>query len=462
MVDNIYFIGIGGIGMSALARHFKFVGKNVAGYDKTPSRLTNEIQSEKISVIFEDDENLIPETFRDKEDTLVVYTPAIPADSHIYQYFLKGGFNLQKRATTLGMLTKELDAICISGTHGKTTTSTLVAHILRNSTVGCSAFLGGISANYATNYWSNAESSFVVTEADEYDRSFLHLYPYLSLITAMDADHLDIYGNIKELRKAFHQFASQTQCGGSVVYKYGIDFDESVVDEDVEIFTYSCTNAKADFYASKIILTPEGLYICCFKSPMGHISNLVLWLPGLHNVENAVAAIALATLAGAQDDEIRESLLSFRGNRRRFEFHLRTQEMVLIDDYAHHPQEIATMLNSVRSLYPNRKLTVCFQPHLYTRTRDFADDFAKSLSIADRVFLLDIYPARELPIEGVSSSMLADKIEGNNKVSLTTKERLVEDLVAEPLEVVVVMGAGDIDRLLEPIADRMQQILNAR
>lgn len=453
--DNIYFVGIGGIGMSAIARHYNKLGKNVTGYDKTNSRLIEEMAAEGIKTTFTDSVDEIPQEFRNKANTTVVYTPAIPADNAILSYFKSNGFDVVKRAVMLGDLTRNHDAICISGSHGKTTTSTLVAHIMKNSTLGCSAFLGGISSNYDTNYWSDTNSEYVVTEADEYDRSFLQLHPFLTLITAMDPDHLDIYGTPEEMRKAFHQFASQTTCGGSVIYKYGIDFDENVVDEDVEIFTYSRSDSNADYYATGITLNSQGLYNFSVCTPVGQIRNLSLGLPGLHNVENAVAAVALANLAGVEDDEIREALKTFKGNRRRFDYHIRTEKLVLIDDYAHHPQEIKTMLSSVRAMYPKRKITVAFQPHLYTRTRDLADEFAEALSLADRLYLLDIYPARELPIPGVTSEMLAKKITSDISVTITDKENLVKNMISEPLDVVVVMGAGDIDRLVAPLEKEM-------
>lgn len=446
--------------MSAIARHYKLLGKNVCGYDKTNSRLIEEMASEGIATTFIDNVDEIPAEFKNSENTTVVYTPAIPNDNKILSYFRNNGFDVVKRAVMLGDLTKEHDAICISGSHGKTTTSTLVAHIMKNSSLGCSAFLGGISSNYDTNYWSNTKSDFVVTEADEYDRSFLQLHPFLTLITAMDADHLDIYGTKEEMRKAFHQFASQTTCGGSVIYKYGLDFDDSVIDEDVEIFTYSLSNSKADFFASNIAINSDGLYTFTVSTPMGQIRDLTLGLPGLHNVENAVAAVALANLAGAEDDEIRDALISFKGNRRRFDFHIRTKELALIDDYAHHPEEIRTMLTSVKSMYPQRKVTVAFQPHLYTRTRDFADEFASALSLADRVVLLDIYPAREKPIEGVNSEMLASKI--TTDVTLTTKENLIKDITSQPMDIVVIMGAGDIDRLVAPLKEEMLAMLERK
>ncbi|MCQ2226286.1 MAG: UDP-N-acetylmuramate--L-alanine ligase [Bacteroidales bacterium] len=453
---NVYFIGIGGIGMSALARHFNTLGYAVAGYDRTQTKLTDEIESEGIKIVFDDNEQTIAEPFRNAAETIVVYTPAIPRDNKIMQFFANNGFEMVKRAAMLGVLTQKSDAICIAGTHGKTTTSTLTAHILRNSQVGCSAFLGGISSNYDTNYWSNTQSSFVVTEADEYDRSFLQLHPYLSVITAMDADHLDIYGNKNEVVKAFRQYAGLTTIGGSLVHKLGLPLSEKDVDEDVELFSYSVDNADADFYAFDIRLS-NGRYKFNIMTPFGAVRNVVMGLPGRHNVENAVAACALAMLAGAEEDEVREAMKTFKGNRRRFDYKIEEKDVVLIDDYAHHPEEIRTMLTSVREMYDGRKITVVFQPHLYTRTRDFADGFAKSLSLADRVLLLDIYPARELPIEGVTSQLLADKMK-NTDVSLTTKETLLNDLLGSQFDVIVMMGAGNIDALVPVVEKRIREI----
>ena len=443
--------------MSALARHFNSLGERVAGYDRTPTRLTQEIEAEGIKITFDDNTDEIPETFRDKANTTVVFTPAIPAENKILTYFRQNGFNIVKRAEMLGRLTADANAICIAGTHGKTTTSTLTAHILRNSKVGCSAFLGGISANYDTNYWRNEQSQFIVTEADEFDRSFLHLHPYLALITSMDADHLDIYGTHKEVIKAFHKFASQTAVGGSLVYKYGLNFDESKVGEDSEIFTYARENDKADFYAFGIKLVGSR-YHFSISTPFGQITDVELGLPGLHNVENAVAATALAMLAGAEEDEVRAALKTFIGNRRRFQYRIDTENFCMIDDYAHHPEEIRTMLSSVKAMYKGRRITVVFQPHLYTRTRDFADGFAAALSIADRILLLDIYPAREQPIPGVDSNMLAAKMKGAD-VKLTTKEALFDEIMSEPLDVLVMMGAGNIDAMVPDIEGRIRKVL---
>ena len=455
---NIYFVGIGGIGMSALARHFKALGYNVAGYDRTPTKLTNEIESEGISITFDDNVESVQPIFRDKEQTKVVFTPAIPADNNILTFFRNGGFDVVKRSAMLGQLTSQADAICIAGTHGKTTTSTLVAHILRQSEFGCSAFLGGISNNYGTNYWSDTNSNFVVTEADEYDRSFLTLHPYISLITAMDADHLDVYGTKDEVVKAFKQYASQTTVGGSLVCKLGLPISEQDIDEDVELFTYSATDTKADFYAFGIHLSADR-YHFSISTPFGIVRDVMLGLPGRHNVENAVAAVALAMLAGANEDDVRTALRTFTGNRRRFQYHIEEKNFVLIDDYAHHPAEISTMLTSVREMYDKRKITVVFQPHLYTRTRDFAPEFAKALSLADRILLLDIYPARELPIEGVNSQMLANLMP-NADVQLTTKQTLIADILQRPLDVLVMMGAGNIDAMVPEVEKELRQVID--
>ncbi|MCR5695975.1 MAG: UDP-N-acetylmuramate--L-alanine ligase [Marinilabiliaceae bacterium] len=461
MKKNYYFVGIGGIGMSALARHFHAIGCNVSGYDRTQTRLTNEIIADGIPITFEDDVNTIPETFRSKNDTLVVATPAIPANNAILSYFRNEGFEVVKRSVVLGHLTDAADAVCVAGTHGKTTTSTLAAHILRASHVGCSAFLGGISVNYDTNYWSNTESPFVVTEADEYDRSFLTLHPHVAVITAMDADHLDIYGTKAEMQKAFRQFASQIRSGGALLLKYGLPIDDEIVSEDAEFFTYARENKEADFHAFRVKRVGNK-YNFSISSPLGDIEDLTLGLPGLHNVENAVAAVASAQLCGATDDEIRDALASFRGNRRRFEYHIDTEKCVLIDDYAHHPQEIATTLNSVRDIYGKRPLTVAFQPHLYTRTRDFADDFAKVLATADRLLMLDIYPARELPIEGVTTQMLIDKIKkirSNIDVHLVAKEQLAQAIAEGNHELVLIMGAGNIDALVPEVEAKLKETL---
>lgn len=455
MKENIYFVGIGGIGMSAIARHFNAIGKHVAGYDRTQTDLTNEIAAEGISITYDDKAENIPSEFRNKENTIVVITPAIPADNNIRRYFESEGFEIMKRAAMLGQLTSLASAICIAGTHGKTTTSTMTAHIMRHSSLGCSAFLGGVSTNYDTNYWSNTQSEYVVTEADEYDRSFLHLRPFLSLITAMDADHLDIYGTHEELCKAFHSFAALTETGGAVVYKHGLELDENAIDEDCEIFTYSQDDDEADFYAFNIKLQGSQTHFS-LQTPFGVVRDIELGMPGYHNVENAVAASALALIAGVTTDELVEALKTFKGNRRRFQYRIDTPDYCLIDDYAHHPEEIRSMLTSLRQMYAGRKVTVVFQPHLYTRTRDFADEFAHALTLADRVLLLDIYPAREEPIEGVTSEMLLRKINDTN-AQMTSKETLLADITSQPLDVIVMMGAGNIDAMVPMVEARLKR-----
>lgn len=448
---NVYFVGIGGIGMSAIARHYNAIGAKVAGYDRTPTQLTDELKAEGINITFDDEVRTIPADFGNPKDTLVVYTPAIPESNAILSHFRKGGYRVEKRAVALGRLISDnYEPICIAGTHGKTTTSTLTAHIMRGSAEGCSAFLGGISVNYDTNYWHDPSSCYMVTEADEFDRSFLQLRPHLALISATDADHLDIYGTHAEVKKAFAQFAQKVQTGGALVINTRADVALDGIDEDVEVFGYSLNKEEgSDFYATNIRLA-DGQYTFNVVSPFETVKNLTLGLPGLHNVENAVGAIALSLLAGTDEDEIREGLLTFRGNRRRFDIHIKRPDFCLIDDYAHHPEEIRTMLNSVRKMYVGRDLTVVFQPHLYTRTRDFADDFASALSMADHVLLLDIYPARELPIEGVTSQMLASKM--TTDVRVIEKANVVAELKSQKRDIVVMMGAGNIDALV-PIVE---------
>ena len=455
MAHNIYFIGIGGIGMSAIARHYRTNGRNVAGYDKTRSRLTAEIESEGIAVTYDDDVATIPESFRDVSDTMVIVTPAIPSDNAILNYFRSGGFRIEKRSVALGELTRPMKSICVAGTHGKTTTSTLAAHILRESNVGCSAFLGGISVNYGTNYWSDLSSKYVVTEADEYDRSFLQLEPDMAVITAMDADHLDIYGTHAEVIKAFKQFAGLVRHGGMLLAKAGLDLKSEDLAAGVELRTYTLDDSAADYYARDIQVR-DGRYEFSVVGPGFEVDGIRMGLPGRHNIENCVAAVAMARRAGATDDDIRRACKSFRGNRRRFEIHVERADAMLIDDYAHHPEEIRATLRSVRELYPGRRVTVAFQPHLYTRTRDLAPGFASALSMADRVWMLDIYPAREKPIAGVSSDMLLELMEAGVGRK-TTKERLASDIMSEEHDIVVVMGAGDIDRLVGEIEQKMTE-----
>ena len=452
-IKSVYLIGIGGIGMSALARYFASLGKTAGGYDRTPTLLTDELQNEGIDIHFSDDVKLIAPCYKDKNSALVIYTPAIPNDHSEYDYFVQGGFHVMNRAEVLGLITKAYDGMCVAGTHGKTTTSGLVGHILRSSSVGCSAFLGGITNNYGTNYWSNANSSFVVVEADEFDRSFLHLTPHLALITSMDADHLDIYGDSRHVTEAFNLFAQKVQPGGALVVKNGLPLDEMANDDEVEIFTYGVNDREADFSAINIQLVDD-LYRFDLVTPFGSFRKLELGIPGMHNLENAVGASALALLAGVEKEELTSALKSYSGNRRRFQFRIRHKNFCFIDDYAHHPAEIKAMIGSMRQTYPGRRLTVVFQPHLFTRTRDFAADFAASLDLADRILLLDIYPAREQPIEGVTSDMLLQLMKNKNG-RLVTKDSLFESIVEQPLDLLVTMGAGNIDALVPDLENKL-------
>lgn len=449
MYSNVYFIGIGGIGMSALARHFAHEGYSVAGYDRTASDITRGLEESGAAVSYADDAATIPATHRDADTTLVVLTPAIPQESAIWAFFRAGGFRIVKRSEALGELTRPKRTFCVAGTHGKTTTSTLAAHILRHSG-GCSAFLGGISVNYATNYWADATSDRVVTEADEFDRSFLHLEPEGAIITSMDADHLDIYGTHAEVIKAFLQFAGLVREGGTLVIRKGLPIGREDVRPGVKIVTYSLLDPDADCHAENLRVE-SGRYVFDFVCGDTRIADIRLGLPGRHNVENCVAAIALALAAGANTADIAEACSTFRGNKRRFELKVESDSAVVIDDYAHHPKEIEATLRSVRALYPGRRLTVAFQPHLYSRTRDLADEFAEALSMADRTWLLDIYPARELPIEGITTPWLMSKMRpGVGRMS--TKESLAADIATEPTDIVVVMGAGNIDALVDGVA----------
>ncbi len=455
--ERVYFLGIGGIGMSAIARHYRSLGIPVAGYDRTPSDITRQLESEGAEVSYTDSVDSVPQSFRNPEGTLVVLTPAIPPDSQIWAFLRKQGHRIEKRAVALGELTDPLKTYCVAGTHGKTTTSTLMAHIMRQSSVGCSAFLGGVSVNYDTNYWGNNQSDVAVTEADEFDRSFLQLHPTGAVITAMDPDHLDIYGTHAEMIKSFLDFAANVRPGGLLVVKNGLPVVSEDVAKGVTIRTYALLDPLADFHAENI-RTRDQRYEFDLATPDGIIKDIRLGIPGLHNIENAAAAIAMALHAGATADEVRSACASFKGDKRRFEIKLETPSAMVIDDYAHHPQEIRTTLESLRHLYAGRKLTVAFQPHLYTRTRDLADDFAQALSLADRTWLIDIYPAREEPIEGVSSQMLLDRMKpGVGRMS--SKVALADDIVSEDFDIVVVMGAGNIDRLVDGITEKVRNAI---
>lgn len=445
---NIYFIGIGGIGMSAIARYYNFKGLKVSGYDKTPSDLTRALESEGIDVHYEDNVSYIPE---DVENTLVIYTPAIPKDMGELTYVQEKGYRVIKRSRMLGEIAEGQRCLAVAGTHGKTTTSTLLAHIFSHSGEGCSAFLGGISKNYNTNLLVS-HNNVIVAEADEFDRSFLQLYPEIAVITSIDADHLDIYGDASHIHEAFKAFASQVS--GTVVVKHGLDIVKD--DTKATILTYSYDNPQADFHASDIVSDECGYFTFTLNSPYGKIENCRLGIPGWINTENAIAASAISLIYGLEPERIRKALAAFEGVKRRFDIHLNTPSCSYIDDYAHHPKEISSAISSMRNIFPGRKLTAVFQPHLYTRTRDFAPEFAESLSMADKLILLDIYPAREEPIEGVTSEIIFDKVTLEDKV-LITREQLMDYLQNEPVDILVTFGAGNIDRFISPITEMLKK-----
>lgn len=434
--------------MSAIARYFKFKGLNVSGYDKTESELTDTLQKEGIGVHYEDNVDFIP---KDVENTLVVYTPAIPHDMGELVYVQEHGYKVLKRSKILGEITDGERCLAVAGTHGKTTTSTLTAHILTESSGGCSAFLGGISKNYGTNLLMS-HSNAVVAEADEFDRSFLQLHPEIAVITAIDADHLDIYGDISHVLEAFKTFASQVH--GTVITKLGLDI--TAEDTKAKILRYHYNDSRADFYARNPHPDNLGYFSFDLVYPGGVIENVKCGTPGWVNVENSVAAAAICLTYGVKPEAIRHAIGTFQGVKRRLDIHLNTEKISYIDDYAHHPKELATAISSMRDIFPGRKLTAIFQPHLYTRTRDFAEGFAEALSKVDKLILLDIYPAREEPIPGVTSEIIYDKVTAPEKV-LLKKEELMSYLEKEPVDVLVTFGAGNIDRFIEPIEDMLKK-----
>lgn len=439
-VVRVYLIGVGGIGMSGLARYFKRRGADVHGYDKTSTPLTDMLQSESIAVTFADEPDRVPLQFKlNDQGTLVIYTPAIPKDSAILNYFKAGGFTLKKRSEVLGMISKGMFTIAVAGTHGKTTTSSIIAHVLKDSGYDCSAFLGGIATNYNSNILFGQNNTMVV-EADEYDRSFLTLHPDIAIVTSMDADHLDIYGDAAHLTESFQLFASQIKHGGTLVKRKSLDLDGGQ--------TYAA-NEEADIQARNIRVE-EGNFKFDFSNRFASIDNLQLALPGVYNIENALAAIQVALLLEIPGDKIRAALATFKGVKRRFEYVVRSPEHIYIDDYAHHPEELRACLTAVRTLYPDRKLTTIFQPHLFSRTRDFAEGFAEVLAMTDELIMLDIYPARELPIEGVTSEMILDRILISNK-KILSKEQTLDHIKSEMPELVLTVGAGDIDTMVKPL-----------
>lgn len=451
-INSVYFIGIGGIGMSNLARYFLSKGKMVGGYDRTETSLTKELVKEGANIHYIDSKDLIPITFTDKAHTLVVYTPAIPSDSVELNYFKQNGFDLHKRAEVLGLITKQSKALCCAGTHGKTTTSSMLAHILRQSHLDCNAFLGGILRNYDNNLLLSDKSEYTVVEADEYDRSFHWLHPYMALITSVDPDHLDIYLTEQAYLESFEKFTSLIQSGGALVIKHNIKLQPRLK-EDVRLYTYS--EEKGDFHAQNIRIGNGEIYFD-FVTPKETITNIKLGVPVKINIENSVGAMALAWLNGATPDELRKGISTFQGAKRRFEFILKTDKIVMIDDYAHHPQELAASITSVKALYPDRKVTGVFQPHLYSRTKDFAPDFARSLSLLDELILLDIYPAREKPIEGVTSEIIFNKV--TCPKTICSKDQLLDLITSKnDIEVLLTVGAGDIDQLLMPIKEILER-----
>lgn len=449
-MNHVYFIGIGGIGMSAIARYYNFKGVKVSGYDKTPSELTHALESEGIEVHYEDNTDFIP---KDVENTLVVYTPAIPKDMGELVYVQEHGYRVIKRSRMLGEIAEGQRCLAVAGTHGKTTTSTLLAHIFQDSGEGCSAFLGGISKNYDTNLLVSRNET-IVAEADEFDRSFLQLFPEIAVITSMDADHLDIYSDIRNMHDAFKAFASQVS--GTVITKLGLPVGPE--DTKANILRYSYDDPSADFYASGITADECGYFTFTLNHPGGTVEGCKVGIPGWVNVENAIAASAIALTYGLEPEKVRHALGTFQGVKRRFDIHVNTPGCSYIDDYAHHPKEIAAAVSSMRDIFPGRKLTAIFQPHLYTRTRDFADEFAEALSNVDKLIMLDIYPAREEPIPGVTSEIIFDKVTAPEKV-IMVKEELMDYLKDEPIDTLITFGAGNIDRFIGPITEMLCQRL---
>lgn len=443
-----YLVGIGGIGMSAIARYLKEEGNNVFGYDRVCTALTKELEQEGVEIVYEDDSSHIATLNVDE----VIYTPAIPSDSAILRYVKVMGIPLFKRSEALGRITRGKKTIAVAGTHGKTTTAGLTAHILKNSRIGCSAFLGGISNNYSTNFLVNHNSDYVVVEADEYDRSFLRLSPFFSLITSIAEDHLDIYGNLDNLEQAFIQFANLTDKNGRLFLKNNLLVK---IESEVPETTYSLTDVDADYYASNIRVS-EGAYYFDFHTPDKVYHDMKMTYPGRHNIENAVASLSMALSLGVNECEFREGLATFKGMKRRFDLRIKTDKTIYYDDYAHHPQEIEATIKSLKELYPDKRICGVFQPHLYSRTRDFAGEFAQSLELLDDIILLPIYPAREEPIEGITSDTILGKIRKSSKYYVE-KDRLLPLLKTLQPELLVTLGAGDIDRFVEPITEMIRE-----
>lgn len=454
-----YFLGIGGIGMSALARYFKHYGKEVHGYDKTSTNLTTELEKEKIVCHYQEDVEGLKKLLSvyKPEEVLVIYTPAVPKDHAEYVHLTSNNYTIKKRSEVLGKITEQFKTIAIAGTHGKTTTTTLVTHLLKSAGVNCYSFMGGISKNYGTNLLlgdPNDPNAYVVVEADEYDRSFLTLFPQIAVITSVDADHLDIYGNKDAMHESYLLFSKQVKKDGVLIVKKNVDNELTLTDKRL-IYSLNLNTG----YCAESIRVENGEFHYDIKSPVEAVPGVTIGLPGLHNVENSIAATAVAQQLGIKANTIREALRSFQGVKRRFDYRVKTKDVVYVDDYAHHPEELKAAIGAAKQLYPDKKVTGIFQPHLFTRTRDFADDFAKSLDLLDECILLEIYPARELPIEGVNSQMLLDKMKLKEK-HLVKKENLLEFLKGKPLEVLMTMGAGDVDKFVQPIEDMLKKRVN--
>ena len=440
-IKAVYFIGAGGIGMSALARYFLHMGRVVAGYDKTPTPLTRELVQEGIPIHHDEDVEAIPEACKDVQSCLVIYTPAVPETHKELAFFRRQGFEIQKRAQVLGTLTRSHKGLCVAGTHGKTSTSTMCAHIMHESHIDCNAFLGGISKNYGTNYILSSHSDYVVIEADEYDRSFHWLRPWMTVITATDADHLDIYGTKEAYLESFRHYTTLIQPGGALIIHTDLEMKANV-GANVRTFTYS--RDAGDFYAENIKIA-DGEISFDFVSPLENVPGVVLGQPVPINIENGVAAMAMAQLNGCTADELRAGMKTYLGVERRFDFQIRNNRHVLLSDYAHHPQEILQSAKSIRELYRDRKITAIFQPHLYTRTRDFYADFARALSLLDEVILCDIYPAREQPIHGVTSRLIYDQLAPGVKKELIHKEDVLDWVRNHDSDVLIILGAGDLN-----------------
>ena len=453
-IKNVYFVGAGGIGMSAVARYFLHCGMNVAGYDRTETELTRKLEEEGMSVHYTDDLSLIPEVFKDRQHTLVVYTPAIPNEHSELTFFRNEGFEIMKRAQVLGLLTKSNKALCVAGTHGKTTTTSMCAHILHQSHVDCNAFLGGITKNYDTNYILSKDSEYVVVEADEFDRSFHHLTPWVTVITSTDPDHLDIYGTKEAYLESFAHYTSLIRKGGALIIHESLEMKPRI-GEGVKYYTYN--REHGDFHAENIRIG-NGKIVFDYVSPLGNVKDVQLGQPIPVNIENGIAAMAMAQIAGCSAEELRNGMATFSGVKRRFDFHLVDDRHVFLCDYAHHPKEISSCAESLKQVYHDHKITALFQPHLYTRTRDFYKDFAESLSKFDEVVLTEIYPARELPIEGVTSDLIYRNLSESVEKHMIRKDDVIDFLTNHNTDVLVLLGAGDLENYAGEITELLKRI----